>query len=736
MPSPVVPPGYVFPHNWISRVVFRTGWLTDVTSGIETGAESRRSLLDKPTREIQFQIESRDADQAREILEYARRMGTYRFSIPVYSDFVLLKQQFLPELVLVDRIIAFRRLFIGQKVAVVHPTTGAVEIVELREITLDAMLFRSPGLLGGFPPGSWIYPLMDCELAQDVELVGLNANVITLQLTAQEVNGPSTLPPSYAGPVSGIYGTQTSLDPNSPKTSQVPTVEVFPHNWIQGLPLRFQRELDSYDGGKEPIVVERTKFPRESMDLQINGEDRIAFLQLFLLHEACRGRSKSFFVRFPYDHWPQAVTTLGVRSVVLPAVGRLLDWQAKVFHTYLGFAFNGQLYLRQFRSVTDLGSGMWRFEWDDALPQVATNCAVHEWVRMRFEDDTLEEVWETSEVCVLQKSLIEVHDEDEHGLENYETHTSEYPEIEFPASNVFPHHFFVAGQNAFCNVLPPGGVNKRYRAVPGPYSRNLLHFWCDAREDVPDPFEPLVDPNNFRYPFLISLPAVQQNPRPILVNPPAETETYGQLGIANPEWALSYRYPRNFGGFDYEDNLPFSNTLGMTMFVVVSRATNPHPQDSFPRSMVRASYGTAPNNVVRMFEWFNTHSASGSYIRAYNEAGAAAFVGVPSVQSIPYTCVWMLRWGPNKSLSLYVNGIFYNTVSVNRIRTGSGFVEETLFDAISYRESYVAQHSALFGENPRLLAWLSYKRELNNNFANAVGDTLSRSFNARWVPLP
>jgi hypothetical protein len=206
-PLALVDDVYVFMHNWASRVTVTTSFRTDVQTSPDSGAEARRGLNVKPFRTMDLEWTVCDSDTVSgvnslvelERLEVLlRRMTDQRFQVPIYPDQQELGADYLSTADTILIPTREGRFFVGARVAIVQldhcnqPVSHTFHIID--DMTNDQLTFTAT--LGvNIAAGSFIFPVMDCEIMLDVEAAYSTARVPSIKMTVSEAPGASQLPP-------------------------------------------------------------------------------------------------------------------------------------------------------------------------------------------------------------------------------------------------------------------------------------------------------------------------------------------------------------------------------------------------------------------------------------------------------------------------------------------------------------------------------------------------------------
>lgn len=395
-----------FLHNWAAVSILESSYQTDVCESADTLAEERVGLCDRPYRSISLRWNALDQDEATRLLMLMLRLGTARYTIPLYPDQSIVTAASSGTTINCDT--TNRRFFRGGKILIceadqtgncVNAQYGVIQYVS------DTTLTLTSGLTGSYPAGvSIVFPLLDTEITLSASMKELTDSACDFSMTVEEVNGFSALPPTFTG----------DIVPNATVYQGYPVFD-FETNWINDVEIAFNRAGQKYGRGRGQIVALRGSRPQFEFSFDLLFGDRADTFEFLNFFDSRRGRLRPFWLASPNALWgaPVAVTT---GYVDVTAHGNLADLEAFVFAVAVVLE-DGTVYVSNISSVTDNSgvNGTWRLNLSDAIPSVTLALVkrVTSAHLVRFSKDAIQENWQTDSVCQIKVGMTEILNEKE-----------------------------------------------------------------------------------------------------------------------------------------------------------------------------------------------------------------------------------------------------------------------------------------------------------------------------------
>jgi len=406
----------LFLHDWADQVVLRSAYLTDVVIAA-TGAESRLGLRLKPSRSMDVvwrqtrdEFDADDLSRLDRLYVFLRRLTASRIQIPLYPDLRILMQAYGSgdDTLLIDT--TRGRWFTGARVAVIQLTyTGSysshsyhlIQAVQSGHIELTAPLGVE------VRTHSMLIPVIDCEVALEVDMLHEVGCLAEVSLTVDEVPGASQLPPTKA---------DTPVD--TPTHLGVPILDTDP-DWSEGVRRGRSRQGSEFTSGRARGVSPLASRSRERHELRfVNGRDcgdapaQSSFWRLVQFFDTRRGRLRSFW---HVDHeriW--TTVQLDPNFISVAPFGDFGDFEEELQGGQVGLVLrDGTFYVRDAVSVDDLGI-VYKINVDPVLPSgldVDDVVRVARARRVRFDSDEMEETWTNAGLAETTLRVIETLEE-------------------------------------------------------------------------------------------------------------------------------------------------------------------------------------------------------------------------------------------------------------------------------------------------------------------------------------
>jgi len=408
---------HIFLHNWATKARMTTSFRTDVTASPDSGAESRRGLNVKPFRTMDLEWTICDSQtvtgvNSLEDLErlevFLRRMTDQRFQVPIYMDQQELAQGHLAAedtiLVKTDE----GRFFPGARVAIVQLdfchqpvsfTFHTIADMTNAQLTFDATLGVDVAA------GSYVFPIMDCEVALEVSALYETARVPSVKLTVSEAPGASQLPPLKSDVPSGA-----EVFEDRPIWFEEP-------DWTRGITKGRSRQGTRSSEGRADFVSVEGDRSRQTHRFEINGT-RETMWQALEFFETRRGRLRSFWHVDQDQYFDLVAIDAGGASVgISENTLDLADTQEEF--DYIGLVMaDGTVYVREVSSILAILT-VYNVSLVTNLPAGLLIGDVHRVARARltrFAKDEFVEEWEHTGYMRAGINLIEVLNETDYTI--------------------------------------------------------------------------------------------------------------------------------------------------------------------------------------------------------------------------------------------------------------------------------------------------------------------------------
>jgi len=416
--GPVVPlaladDAYIFLHNWATQARMTTSFRTDISTSPDSGAESRRGLNVKPTRTLDLEWTICDSktvtginslEQLERLEVLLRRLTDQRFQVPIYMDQQILGAAYASgdSTILVST--GQGRFFPGARVAIVQldfchqPVSFSFHTIS--DMTNDSLTFTST--LGvAVAAGSYVFPVMDCEVALDVDADYSTARVPTVKLTVTEAPGASQLPPLKSDKPSGAE----EAHDGRPVWYEEP-------DWTRGITKGRSRQGSRQRGGRADFVSTEGDRSRQTHRFEVTG-NRDTIWGALEFFETRRGRLRSFW-HIDQDQYFELVdidpagTFVGISENTLDLADTQEEFDA------LGLVMSdGSHYVTDVSNILNILT-VFRVSLITPLPSGLSVADYHRVARarlVRFDSDEFVETWEHTGYGTAGISIIEVLNE-------------------------------------------------------------------------------------------------------------------------------------------------------------------------------------------------------------------------------------------------------------------------------------------------------------------------------------
>ena len=398
----------VFLHNWVDEAILSTSYPTDVSQSAVTGAESRVALTLRPDRTIRLVWEEDDeqGDKQRldRLLVMLRKLTDERIAIPLYMD----QRELAADYLSTDDTVFFDtskgRWGLGARVVIVQLDmdgsydSHSFHIIESMgddHLTFDAALGVDVAA------GSFIMPMMDCEITLEADLKYDTALDARVEMELQEVQGSSALLP-----------TKSDFPTDAQSFDDAPIFDVEP-DWIQGIKVGRSRQGQRYHQGRGDRVYKAAARSRQTHEMLLTGnrDDMWRVVEFF---DTRRGRTRTFWLIDQQQVWDTAQVDPAGTFVSVNAIGDFDDFKAELEGGWVGLIMSdGTMYVREAVTVQEILT-VFRITVNPDLPaglnanDVALIARAR---RTRFASDEMEERWKHSGYMSTTLSFIETLEE-------------------------------------------------------------------------------------------------------------------------------------------------------------------------------------------------------------------------------------------------------------------------------------------------------------------------------------
>jgi len=412
IPLPLADDAYIFLHNWATKARMSTSFRTDVTVSPDSGAESRRGLNVKPFRvqDLEWTIcDSETTSGVNSLVELERlevllrRMTNSRFQVPIYMDQVELGAAYLAA----DSTILMNtregRFFPGARVAIVQldhcnqPVSFA--FYEIDDMENDRLTFTT-NLGVDTAAGSYVFPVMDCEVQLQVQANYTTARVPSVKMTVSEAPGASQLPPLKSDTPTGAENFE-----DRPIWGEEP-------DWTKGITKGRDRQGRRSSEGRADFVSVEGDRSRQTHRFEITG-NRTEMWNCLEFFETRRGRLRSFW-HIDQDQYYQAIAIDAAGADVSISEDNLDLADTQEEFDYVGLVMADGTHI--VREVSQIQAILTVFQVDVVTPLPAGLLVgdIHRIARARlcrFVQDEFVETWEHTGYMTAGINIIEVLNE-------------------------------------------------------------------------------------------------------------------------------------------------------------------------------------------------------------------------------------------------------------------------------------------------------------------------------------
>lgn len=418
VPLALVDDAHIFLHNWATRAEMRTSFRTAMAKSPATGAESRRGLGAKPfrTQKLEWSIcptatgGAVTLDELERLEVALRRLTNSRFQMPIYKDQQILDAAYLSsdDTILVQTDEA--RFFPGARVVIVQ-TDFCGQVTSFSYHLIDSMtsaqLTFTATLGVAVPAGSYVFPMMDCEVLLEVEADYRTSRVPTIRMTVAEAPGASQLPVLKSDTPSGaeLYGEVGGVA--RPIWFEEP-------DWTGGIKKgRSRQGKRARDGRADFLSLEATR-SRQTHSFKIHGT-RSQMWQALEFFETRRGRLRTFW-HIDQDQYLEVVDLdAGGTFIGVSEIGDLADFSEEM--DFIGLVMkDGTVFVRKAVSILEILT-VFRVTLDQTIDSGLDPTDVARVARARitrFAKDEFVERWDHTGHMECSVSFIEALAEDDY----------------------------------------------------------------------------------------------------------------------------------------------------------------------------------------------------------------------------------------------------------------------------------------------------------------------------------
>lgn len=429
--------------NWKDQVVVRTRWQTSISSPT-TGKEQRRGRVGSPCRQVEGTLTA-NKENTLELMMMLERSARSRHLFPILCDVMVATDISSANISTIttgirveenQRVVVWnteKRLF---AVATVTSVSGA-------GIVIDQVLGLSD--FNAKQDEVVVYPLIEAALSISHSAIIKTDSVIEASVTARELPGPWNLSPLAT--------------PGSSTTNEYKGYPIYPFkiNFEDSLGFKVVRPGSYSPSGISEIFEDRgpVAFGRNLPSVFSSREEALEYLRFF---DSRAGRLHPFWVVSSTSDYKYI--SGGSSTLIVQAVGPEIDWQRRP-HIAL-VKDDGTTIVSTILGVTREISGDKR---QDVLTLSVSFGVLNpskESFRLamvqlvRYENDELEEVWETDSVLRVDPDVIQIVDDEEITIQGIVSPVSSPMELGFDALSesesvglLLPMYYEPCGGTAF-----------------------------------------------------------------------------------------------------------------------------------------------------------------------------------------------------------------------------------------------------------------------------------------------
>lgn len=394
-----------YAHNWADKARLESTYRTDITEAQETLAEERRTILDRPERQLSVRWLRAGQDQVEQFLAQLRRFPNGKMVVPLYPDEVAVTAISSTGQALVHGDFSRGRFFRDGPVLLVRfdpvtkqPVGADAAIILANEGDRLRLASNVPVTLR--PRLASVVPLMRVDEVLSVRTRLITRQVADLEVVFDETYGPTTLPPTASDVVPGFQ-----------RYRDLPIFDI-PHDWTDSVEQGMERSGQRLEQGKGSVVTVRGERHRAEFAFSVT-DDREAAWDAVRFFDARRGRWLPCWVLDQETAW-DVVTAAGGFVSVLSTDAGFDAFQAEMSYVGLELA-DGRVVVREVVNVQEV-LGVWRLTLAEDLPPGVSAADVGRVARARLcrlKSDALVEEWTTTGAVSVRMELVELLEEEE-----------------------------------------------------------------------------------------------------------------------------------------------------------------------------------------------------------------------------------------------------------------------------------------------------------------------------------
>jgi hypothetical protein len=401
-----------FASNWEGvQASLESSYLTDVTRSPDTLCEERRSLGERPARNMRVLWTQSDTTHLDRLMVFLRDMTSTQMQVPLYPDGTPLTADSLSASTVISLDTERRRFFAGARV-ILAPVAAlrdysASPIIKTVASVLSTQINLTATVGQDVDAGEWIvFPLIDCDIHLGPQLSMPNDLTSSVEMRFTEHKGRNSLPPIASGLPTGWQ-----VAAHDDKPIFVPT-----HDWASRAVTTYRRHgRNSTVGRKVRPAVDGERYVQ--VQSYVERMTRADFWPLLALFDSRRGSGRSFWAIDLEHIWTLSDTDTNFIDVLQQGV--FADFDQHWTDTGVAAAIvmkDGTIYHRKISTVQDNG-GSWRLTLAGGapnLPDPIDLTQVDYFARARhskFDSDSLPEKWYNSNVVETSFSIVETPNE-------------------------------------------------------------------------------------------------------------------------------------------------------------------------------------------------------------------------------------------------------------------------------------------------------------------------------------
>lgn len=404
-----------FKPNWRQRITLESSWRTNITQGIDSGAEERTQQYKRPLRTQTALITGMSQEESTEIqfglLTLSGVGGTNNergMPFPLYSDRSTLTNNVTGgSTTFFGCDTKHRRFYRGQRAALttinfervivsgsILAPTDFIEIIDVFPNGVEATTSQ-----GSFTRQDFIYPLIDIHPLLSVKTNLITDNNIELKLTVLEQDGASTLPPSWLGEINEFVDYSLGYP-----------IFALDTNWKSKVGFEILRQGQRYASGRGSVTDTEADRPIIKINITELDSTKEEAWNLLRFFDSRQGRTKPFWLIQPLTLWD--VISATVNNITVPDYAYLQN--LKDYITHIGIELtDGTCIVKLVDSITLSGSDYVIDFTSDPLTTLQSQSIRRispAWLS-RFSRDNITQVWTTEGVSTVNLEIQQLLDE-------------------------------------------------------------------------------------------------------------------------------------------------------------------------------------------------------------------------------------------------------------------------------------------------------------------------------------